>query len=669
MKSLKRTFKATLALVLACSMVFGIMSIIVLGTEIDLDNTEENVEDEIPPVEDDNTGEPADIVNLDFNEEPDDETGEEPDDETDGETGDDNEGSLSSGSGNEPIEEEFTKVAPASGDLLMLSAPSTISFYVDNMLVYTLDESNPQWPDNPDKFNLSFKGWYDSANNKHEDDSNIFSDIRLDAVFTATVRFLVDGIAVETLEIKEGSILNQPSDPDGGSDREFFMWLFLGSGISFPITVARNLDITALFRPVATTPDPLLYNGYYWIAGSGGTVKDYVCGAGCGWTTGNQYKTNVQFLFHPMPLPAGVSAQAAYIVITCERCGAVNFITASSNGGMTLSAKGAAPSGANNVNLAGIKASHLVRKVTFQPGANGVLVGTTIHNAIVGEPFDPAWEPTVLSNNGWVFIGWQDTQTKILHGPGATPFPSPIENRDYTFVAQYSNKSVIHIEATTASKIYNGTPLTAGYVITGLPIDHTITGFTVEGSITDAGSSISYINASGIIIRDADGVDVTGNFVAVTHQGTLTVTPRQASVTAEYAYKYIGDNDPGFTVSVKGFIGSDAPDVHQIKITRDGAGTDETIGVYPDALVASSNGYNNPNYVITWNPGDFEIKNNPLLDGRIINVTGNSLTVTYDNTSHIASGYTVEDIELLESLGFEVTAAAAGISAIDVNTS
>jgi len=298
-----------------------------------------------------------------------------------------------------------------------------------------------------------------------------------------------------------------------------------------------------------------------------------------------------------------------------------------------------------------------------------MLVGKTSHRATVGKPFNPAWEPTVLPDSGWVFIGWLDEHTGILHGAGATDFPTPIENRNYTFIAQYSNLATVHIEALTTEKVYDGTPLTANYLVTGLPTDCVIEGFTAEGSITNAGSTASTIKIEKIVISNAAGENVTKDFIVITHQGTLTVRPKPASVIAENAWKHIATADPGFNAKTKGFIGNEGPTAAQVKITRPGAGTDEAIGTYQGVLEVANNGYQNPNYIISWFNGDFEIINNPLLEGRVITVIGNSFEATYNSTPHIASGYSVDDIWRLAELGFDVKAVAIGVSAVEVNTS
>ena len=665
-RSFKVSFKAILALVLSVSMLLGILSIMVTGdTSIQYVEPEE-VHETGPPEEP--TGEPAAIISFDFVEEYNEGHGEAygeehaiaPDNETFEEFGDD------FGAQFDSDEEEFGYFSSASDDLY--DTAFTVEFYVNDVFTFVFNEENPQWPEDPYRLNLDFKGWYDSDGYSHADASYIYSDMRLDAVFTANVRFIVDGVAVESLVLDEGTIVSQPSDPDGDPTQEFVAWISLGSRIAFPVTVTRHLDVTALFRPIPPPPNPLLFDNYYWIAGPGGSVRDYSCRAGCGWNTGNQYsKANLQFLFHPLPLPSGVTQQFAYIVITCERCQIVNFITPRSNQGASLARAGAAPSGLNNVNLGGDQTVEIKRLITYLPGDNGMLLGQTVHRGTVGKPIDPAWAPTVLPNSGWVLIGWLDPHTGILHGDGVTGFPDEMENREYTFIAQYSDLASVIIEVIPASKVYDGLPLETTYQISGLPTNYTIEGITIEEGITNAGSITGTINTGNVVIRNPGGDDVTSSFAVVAIPGTLTVTPRPASVFAEDSWKYVGTRDPGFNILIQGFLNGDAPTTEQLLIKRPGAGTDEAIGLYPNALVLENNGFNNPNYLISWHHGDFEIVPNPLLEGRVITVRGNSQTVIYSGFAHTASGYSVDDISFLESTGFEVTAIARGISAIDVN--
>ena len=113
----------------------------------------------------------------------------------------------------------------------------------------------------------------------------------------------------------------------------------------------------------------------------------------------------------------------------------------------------------------------------------------------------------------------------------------------------------ITVQAATASKIYDGRPLTrdqysisSGELVKG----HKLTA-SVTGSQTDIGSSANMIVKNSVKITDAANKDVTGNYNVTTAAGTLTVsrdpvTPITLSV---------GDNSKVYDGKPYRFLGSD----------------------------------------------------------------------------------------------------------------
>lgn len=83
----------------------------------------------------------------------------------------------------------------------------------------------------------------------------------------------------------------------------------------------------------------------------------------------------------------------------------------------------------------------------------------------------------------------------------------------------------ITLKAADARKVYDGTPLTANEIeIAGgsLAEGDYIAEYTVDGSITRVGRADNVI--TGVVIRNADGEDVTHNYAIETLVGTLRVT-------------------------------------------------------------------------------------------------------------------------------------------------
>ena len=87
-----------------------------------------------------------------------------------------------------------------------------------------------------------------------------------------------------------------------------------------------------------------------------------------------------------------------------------------------------------------------------------------------------------------------------------------------------SNK-VVTITAASGEKVYDGEELTAsGWTSTELAAGDSIKSVTVTGSQVDAGSSDNV--ASGAMIINADGQDVTDEYTIIYNSGTLTVNPQ-----------------------------------------------------------------------------------------------------------------------------------------------
>ena len=107
-------------------------------------------------------------------------------------------------------------------------------------------------------------------------------------------------------------------------------------------------------------------------------------------------------------------------------------------------------------------------------------------------------------------------------------------NYEISFTGAYltiTNKTLT-ITAGSDSKVYDGTALTNNtYTNTSLLAGDAIESVTVSGSQTNAGSSANV--PSGAVIKNGSNENVTANYEITYVNGTLTVTPRPVTITAD----------------------------------------------------------------------------------------------------------------------------------------
>lgn len=215
--------------------------------------------------------------------------------------------------------------------------------------------------------------------------------------------------------------------------------------------------------------------------------------------------------------------------------------------------------------------------------------------------------------------------------------------------------AAVVVTAPSASKIYDGTPLTNSSVTaTGLPAGFTVSASMTAGStITNAGTTPNVI--ASYAIKDANGADVTSSFAKVsTVDGTLAVTPVALQITANSATKpYDGTalTDAGWRLTSGKFVGTEgfASVAVEGSQTLVGTSANEITGY------AFASGTTEGNYTVTTVDGTLSVTNeNPIA----IEVTAASDDKPYDGTALTASSYTLTSGVLAQ--GDSLTAAVAG---------
>jgi hypothetical protein len=169
------------------------------------------------------------------------------------------------------------------------------------------------------------------------------------------------------------------------------------------------------------------------------------------------------------------------------------------------------------------------------------------------------------------------------------------------------------ITADSDTKVYDGTALTKdSYTNTDLAAGDQIEGVTVTGSQTNTGTSDN-VPSAAVIKNSADDI-VTANYDITYTNGTLEVTPKTLTVTAEAKSKAYGEADPELTYTSEGLINDDAITG---TLTREAG---ENAGVYAITLGELTAGNN---YTISYTGADLTITKVGLT------IIANDNTITY----------------------------------------
>ncbi len=290
-------------------------------------------------------------------------------------------------------------------------------------------------------------------------------------------------------------------------------------------------------------------------------------------------------------------------------------------------------------------------------GGSAVDPQTIDRGATPSKPEDP-------TRDGHSFAGWYSD--KALN----TPFTfSTAVSEDITLYAAWTENAPggdepltptvidLSIEAVTAEKTYDGTPLKAaeyndngytnGYKHSALADGHKLEGVSVSGEALTPGDPVPVtLDTSALKITDADGKDVTASYQITTADGSLTIHKRSLVLTAVSDSKeYTGQLIKASELEKEGFddgcsIGGDGlVSGHTMSaITVSGEGKDA--GTYvtqiedpSDITVSSGNEDVTECYDISAVDGSLEITR------RTITITAISGTVTETGKTIYAKNY------------------------------
>ena len=307
------------------------------------------------------------------------------------------------------------------------------------------------------------------------------------------------------------------------------------------------------------------------------------------------------------------------------------------------------------------------RQVTLSSGsASKEYDGTALTNGEVsgGDQFVAGEVSNVRATGSITKVGKVKNTIEYDTNDGFKAGNYKITEEPGTLEITANTTAAIKVTAPSDTKMYDGKTLKAGKaVVTGLP-----DGFTgiadSTGSIKNAGTATTTVDKNSLVIRDADGNDVTDQFANITYKdGQLTVTKRTVTLKSESATKVFDGTAltrPEVTVGGQGFVDGEVKDIKATgSITKAGSVTN-TI------TYTENSAFDKDNYDITKDEGTLTIKKVPSEKADVA-VTANSNTWVYDGKSHSDDGYTASGLDKMPS-GFSVKATVVG-SVKNVNDS
>ena len=285
----------------------------------------------------------------------------------------------------------------------------------------------------------------------------------------------------------------------------------------------------------------------------------------------------------------------------------------------------------------GLKGVIPVFTVKYQQGEHGVLMdGDTVtaeivHSNLKMHTATPA-EPEVKAADGYYFTGW-------------SPVVADTVTEDVTYVAQYAPKTVITVTANSDSKEYNGAAQSVeDYTVAGLDDGYVLSGLTATVSGTNVGTYTNAVTGTPVITKD--GVDVTEQFTVNTKNGTLTITKKALTITADSASKvYDGTPLTKDTYTVSGLAEGDSVSSVTITGTQTAVGTANNVP--SDAKIVDGDEDVTGNYNITYVNGKLTVTE---LEGVIVTIKENSGSFTYNGGEQSVTGYEIVKIESKDNL-------------------
>ena len=213
------------------------------------------------------------------------------------------------------------------------------------------------------------------------------------------------------------------------------------------------------------------------------------------------------------------------------------------------------------------------------------------------------------------------------------------ENGQQTSTTADITAKELTIKADSDSKVYDGTAHTKNsYSVTSgeLADGDTIESVTVTGSQKYAGSSDNVPSAA--VIKNSSGVDVTSNYNITYTNGTVEVTKKPLTITADSDTK-VYDTTPLTKNNYTNTALAAGDTIESVTVTGSQTAVGESANKPSAAFIKNGNEDVTANYDITYVNGTLKVTK------KVVTITAKSDTKTYDGTALTNDGYTVSGLE------------------------
>ena len=195
----------------------------------------------------------------------------------------------------------------------------------------------------------------------------------------------------------------------------------------------------------------------------------------------------------------------------------------------------------------------------------------------------------------------------------------------------------ITITAKNGKKVYDGSDLVVNeYTASNVASSDKVDSVTVTGSQLNVGTSGNV--PSNALIVNGNGTDVTRNYAITYKEGTLEVTPKPITITAEGAEK-VYDGKPLTKDAYTNTDPAEGDFISSVKLTGSQTNVGSSDNVPSDALIRNKAGDDvTANYAITY-------KNNTLtVTPKRIVITGGDAEKVYDGTELTNDDFSTDDL-------------------------